>query len=145
MRSRPESRVRRIRAAGPRLVADAEAFLNGDYLDHLRGQGDGATGWAWLNRSAHGDLESLARVPGSIISHIAQLGEWTNDEWFTAEQIIVSEVLDLVNEDPSALARLQKAVLIPLELRLIQVDLSRGLTPIELVRSTRAALGSSIA
>jgi hypothetical protein len=143
--SRPEGRVRRIRAAGPRLVADAEAFLNGNYLDHLRGQGDGASGWAWLNRLAHGDLESIARVPGSIISHIAQLGEWTNDEWLTAEQIIVSEVLDLVSGDASALARLQKGVLVPLELRLIQVDLSRGLTPIELVQSTRAALHSSIA
>jgi hypothetical protein len=129
-----------ILSSRARLVADVEAFLCGDYAEHLRRQGESVVGWAWLNRLAHDDLESLHKVCASVI----EIGNWAEVEWIYAEQILVNELIELVGNDSQLLLHLQSAVLVPLEHQLIQAETRHGLTPVGLVQSTRAALRSSI-
>lgn len=129
-----------IQSSGPRLVADVEAFFDGDYVEHLRRQCDAVNGWAWLNRLAHADLNSLRRVRDSN----KELVNWAESEWTSAQQILVLELLELVDDDQDLLSRIQKAVLVPLELRLIRSDATSNLTPLGLVQFTRSALRSNI-
>lgn len=55
-----------ILSSRARPVPDVEAFLCGDYAEHLRRQGESVVGWAWLNRLAHDYLERLHKVCASV-------------------------------------------------------------------------------
>ena len=132
---------RPLAAASFRLIADAEAFLSGDYANHLCRQRDIVPGWAWLNTFAHGDLRSLRRArrpqvigPSAAVSPPAE-------EWGIARQVLADELLELVAGDSEMLAHLQEIVLVPLEFLLMHEE---DLTAFELVQFTRAALRSSI-
>jgi hypothetical protein len=133
---------RPLTAASSRLVADAEAFLSGDYANHLCRKRDMVPGWARLNTFAHGDLRSVRRArrpqmirpPSAIVDPAAE-------EWIIAQQLLADELLELVDGDAEMLAYVQESVLVPLEFHLMQED---GLTAFDLVQFTRAALRSCI-
>jgi hypothetical protein len=137
---------RPLTASSARLVADAEAFLSGEYANHLRRHRDAVPGWARLNRLAHGDLSNLqqCRRPFAATKSAA-FADWPEESWRRAQQLLASELLDLVDNDPDKLSHVQRSVLVPLELRMIQIDRERALTASELVQSTRSAVRSSIA
>jgi hypothetical protein len=64
--------------------------------------------------------------------------------WRNAERVLANELLELVENDPDVLSRVQQTVLVPLEFELMRTAAERGLTAFELVQSTRTALRSSI-
>lgn len=135
-----------LSASSARLVADAEAFLSGVYAHHLRHHQDAVPGWARLNCLAHGDLASLHKCRRSFAAtKSAAFADWPEENWQRAQQLLASELLELVDNDPDNLSRVQRNVLVPLELRLIQREQESALTALELVQSTRSALRSSIA
>jgi hypothetical protein len=133
---------RPLTAASSRLIADAEAFLSGNYADHLGRQRDIVPGWARLNTFAHGDLLSVrrARRP-QMVRPPAAIADPGADEWGIAQQILADELLELVDGDAELLGHVQESVLVPLEFILMKED---DLTAFDLVQFTRAALRSCI-
>ena len=127
------------------LIAETEAFLAGDYVDHLWRRGMAAPGWAWLNRLAHGDVRSIGKIRRSAAVSSAAWEDSRDAAWTAAQRVLAMELLDLVNGDPEALFRVQQRALIPLELQLIGAEADSGLTAFELVWSARSALRSSLA
>jgi hypothetical protein len=133
---------RPLPAASSRLIADAEAFLSGDYANHLCRQRDIVPGWAWLNTFAHGDLRSLRRARRPpVIGPSAVVSQPEAEEWGIARRVLADELLELVAGDAEMLAHLQEIVLVPLEFLLMHED---DLNAFDLVQFTRAALRSSI-
>jgi hypothetical protein len=125
-----------------RLTADAEAFLSGDYADHLRRRCAPVPGWGQLNAFAHGDLDHLQRVRQPVAERkLARIAEGSEEAWGSALQVLAGELMDLVEGDPRVLSLVQRSVLVPLEFELMAED---DLTPFDLVQFTRAALRSSI-
>jgi hypothetical protein len=136
---------RPLLAVSSRLIADTEAFLSGDYADHLRRCCDVVPGWARLNSFAHGDLERLRQVERPFAApRSAAVAEWIEETWRSAQRVLASELLELVDNDPEMLSRVQHTVLVPLELQLMHTEAESGLTAFELVQATRAALRSTI-
>jgi hypothetical protein len=129
---------RSVAMACSRLIADAEAFLSGNYADHLARQTEAVPGWARLNAFAHGDLRTIRRVrwPFGVRGPTA-LADRTDEAWKIAQRVLADQVLEIVGGDPVTLLRVQESVLVPLELLLMY---ERSLTAFELVQITRAAL-----
>ncbi len=127
-----------------RLIADTEAFLSGHYADGLRRRGEPVPGWAWLNRLAHGDIARIAQVRRSLDMKPARSSSRSEEAWRSAEVLLADELLDLIANDAASLSHVQRTVLVPLELELIGTEANVGLSALQLVQSTRAALHPSI-
>ena len=135
---------RPLTPVGARFVDETESFLSGTFAQEMRARGDAVPGWARLNVLAHGDLatiEGLRQSSGATAP--AYVDE--DDAWSSAVRVLATELAALVEGDAGLLMRIQRSVLVPLELRLIQVESRRTLTAPDLVQATRAALRSSIA
>jgi hypothetical protein len=133
---------RPLTAASSRLIADAEAFLSGNYADHLGRQRDMIPGWARLNTFAHGDLASVRRARWPrVVKPAAGRADPDFEEWDIAQQVLADELLELVDRDAELLAHVQESVLVPLEFLLMK---EKDLTALDLVQFTRAALRSCI-
>lgn len=141
---------RRIRHAvaasgGARLIATTDAFFAGTYADDLRRHREPVPGWARLNTLAHGDLSDIRLLRRSLaIRKAAAFADWHEETWRKAERTLANELLDLVGSDADALARIQRRVLVPLELGLMNSEAAGGLSVGQLLDSTRSALRSSI-
>lgn len=101
------------------LADESEAFLAGRYLERLHGRGEvtHVAPWMWLNCVAHSDLQrvrDLSRQP--VLAR-----QQPTDSWADARVRIARAALDACRDDPIELRRLQSAVLVPLELRLMNV------------------------
>lgn len=133
-------------SASSRLIADTEAFLSGQYADHLQRHRDAVPAWARLNALAHGDLATLGQDRRTLsATRLAAIANSPEEVWRRAEQLLAAELLEFVDDDPEKLSCVQKSVLVPLELSLILVEVERGLSAAELVQATRSALRSSTA
>lgn len=126
---------------GSVLIADIEAFLSGDYATYLRCRRREVPGWAWLNSFAHGELTTLREAQRSM----PPLGAPTRlagaeKAWFQAQSIVGRDLLRIVQDDPQRLTLVQQSILVPLELRLMELESDAGLTAYDLVQATRAAL-----
>jgi hypothetical protein len=133
----------RLSPLGAELAAETEAFFSGGYIKKLQSVGDPLPGWAWLNCLAHGelvDVQSLQTV--AVAENDGQDGGEVS--WESAQRVLASELLDLTDNDPVLLSRLQRRVLVPLELQMMRTEADRGLGAFELVQSSRAALRSSL-
>jgi hypothetical protein len=121
---------------GRELVADCEAFLAGSYAERLKGLGRRVPVWAWTNLLAHGTEEDLRLCRLSS-------GEGRSSGpglWCPARSYLAGEVLDIGHRRPS-LARLQIAVLIPLELELAARRDAVSWRPGEWVAAVLSVLG----
>lgn len=133
-------------AESSRLIAEAEAFLLGGYANYLRQRGATVPGWAWVNLFAHGDLHGIRQIRRSLTCRSAVAFSNSSEcYWRYAQWALAKELLKLVDDDPELLCRVQRAVLVPLEFHLIYIETYYGLTTLELVQSTQAALRSNIA
>jgi hypothetical protein len=133
-----------VSAASSRLIDDTEAFLSGDYANHLRRRRDTVPGWARLTTFAHDDLQSVRQVGQPFPPTVPErFVEWSEETWKIAQRVLAKELLDLVDNDSGTLSRVQQTVLVPLELQLMHIEAESGLTALEFVQSTRAALRSS--
>jgi hypothetical protein len=128
-------------AAGSDLAEETEAFLAGTYATHRVRSGMPVPAWAWLNSFAHRDLEELLEIHRCHTDRCRLSGvEWYEEPWLNAQRIIGRDILNVVGRDAALLSILQRAALVPLELRLIESQTVSGLTEYELVGSVRAAL-----
>ncbi|HEX3841553.1 MAG TPA: hypothetical protein VHU85_12230 [Acidimicrobiales bacterium] len=127
-----------VAAASTRLIADAEAFLSGDYADHLSRNRESVPAWAWINAFAHGDLSRVRRARrGFGARELAEPTEGTDESWRIAQRIVADQLLEIVRGDRLTLSYVQETVLVPLELMLMY---ERSLTAFDMVQVTRAAL-----
>lgn len=92
------------------LGREVEAFLSGRWTE-VRGRvGASVPAWAWLNQAAHADTETLRSVANRPARPTPATGEDV--------QVLVARAL-LAAAAPHGVERLQREVLVPLELRLI--------------------------
>ena len=121
-----------------REFSDAcESFLHGAYADHLRSIGRPIPAWTWLNVLAHG-TETQVRA----ITHTPPLATGDCQAAEKLRQALVflaGEVLDHA-ERIGGLGVLQRSVLIPLELQLVDSHKSLWLTTGQLVGEVYIAL-----
>lgn len=115
-------RWRRIRHAldgwttwgGSDVADEAAAYLDGRLLELLRAEGAGGLvpPWIWLNAVAHGDQERIAWLASDRVAGGAG--------WRRVRAALADELLRVADGDPAEVARLQREVLVPLELSLAE-------------------------
>ncbi len=105
------------------LADEVEAYLAGRYVDHLTAQGRPVPVWSVLNRLAHADHPELVRVvegtPGDGKAH----------PWAVPERFIAARLVATRGATPEGLDAVQQAVLVPLELSLVERARYDKLTP----------------
>lgn len=95
---------------GVATADDVTAFLAGRLVDHYVVTAHSIPPWAVLNRLAHADRSELARLlTGRVGVRVA---------WAGPERLIAAHLLARA-PTPEALGRVQREVLVPLELGLI--------------------------
>lgn len=120
-----------IRDEGRYLVAQAEAMLDGCLIDRYRRQNT-VPAWLWLNALAHSRWSRLADIAA---------GNRRNPRpgWDGALSFLASEVL-IAAGSSEGLEALQRARLVPLELRLLGAARAPE-APAELVHLVRREIG----
>ncbi len=114
------------------VIAEAQRLLRGKTFDAQRGYR--RRGWALVGVLAHGDRQELQKLAGGgISSHPASA------TWDAVLAHLASEVLDAAPSGPT-LVRVQRQVLIPLELKLLGAGVRGPSNPRELVTLVLAAL-----
>ena len=117
------------------LADEAEAFLAGTYVERLRARGESSQilPWMRLNSIAHGPLARVAALAAEVTPQTSEdsLG------WDEARALIARDVLELCESGQLDLARLQHAVLVPIELRLVR---SGNTTPAAVADQVRGEL-----
>ena len=132
---------RQFERASSRLISETEAFMAGEFAGRLRRLNAAVPGWARLNFLAHGDLQRLRLTRRlALAGRSRTLADLTEESWASAQRLLARELMELVGHDPRLLADVQRRVLVPLELQLMEHE---SLTAFELVQFTRAALQSS--
>lgn len=105
-------------AGGPALdetaasldVDDVAAYLAGRLVEYRSGRGRGVPAWAVLNKVAHADVDELAGLADGA-------GDGREPGWLSAQRSLAADLL--AERDPPDVARIQRQVLVPLELWLI--------------------------
>jgi hypothetical protein len=101
------------------LADEVEAFLGGRFVDHLARHGQPVPAWAVVNRLAHADHAELVRlVDGDLLD--ARYGAAKPHAWAVPERFIAANILVTRGATPEHLREIQRGVLVPLELRLIE-------------------------
>jgi hypothetical protein len=101
------------RRSGIELVTECEAFLQGRLAESLEIRAESVPVWAWTNLLAHGS-ERYLRAEGA---RARRPSGGPDAEWRLARSFLATEVLYCAHLHGS-LAELQRAVLVPLELKL---------------------------
>ncbi|HTX00241.1 MAG TPA: hypothetical protein VMD59_15780 [Acidimicrobiales bacterium] len=115
------------------LIRETEAFLSGRFAEHFAGKRQLVPAWAALNPVAHADL-------GRLQALAATSPDPRRPGPGTAAHILAREVLDVVEDDEALLAAVQRFVLRPLELRLIEESSRIRMSEYDVVTSTRSVL-----
>lgn len=92
------------------LSAECEAFLAGRWADGRHTNGHPLPRWAWLNQAAHADVGSLREAATRRVDSTSRSGDDI--------QVVLARAV-LAASAPGDLVRLQREVLVPLELRLM--------------------------
>jgi hypothetical protein len=99
------------------LVAEAERFLNGHYLDDAFATSREIPGWVWLSTLAHGDAEALLDAESWLASGRPVRSEY--DTWGRVLQLLAREIRSMTETTTCTLAEIQRELLVPLELAII--------------------------
>ena len=106
---------RHVPDTGRHVGRECESFLAGRWAVERRSQDRPLPRWAWLNQVAHGDLdgirEAAARPSGST--------PWRGDD---IQAVLARAVL--AAGPPDDLSRVQREILVPLELRVMATVMS---------------------
>jgi hypothetical protein len=121
------------------LGDEVEAFLHGRLVDHLVAAGRPVPAWAVLNRLAHATTEELTELAAN---GGAAIGESPPGEpaWLRAQRSLAAALVTGATA-PDDIKRFQRAVLVPLELWVIQRSRFEAITSrrvIELASETLA-------
>ncbi len=119
-----------FQAEAAEIVAEAEATEAGRLLE-WHGWRDDLPGWMVVNALAHGDWDRLAAL--------AEGGADPNPARGAVVAFLASETLATAGS-PAGLDVLQRAYLVPLELRLLDAAASAALPPAAVVTAVRARL-----
>lgn len=101
-------------------VDDATAFLAGRLVEHRLATGRMVPAWAVLNKLAHAEAGELAELAAPVRSDGVPepgTGEAREPVWCAAQRSLAAYLLE--GRDPKEVARIQREVLVPLELWLI--------------------------
>lgn len=100
--------------------AEVEAFLTGRIVDHLVAHKTPLPVWAVVNRLAHADHDELVRlVGGDGLDRLAHPSRPVQ-AWAEHERFIAAHLLATSGSTPDRLDRIQREVLVPFELELIE-------------------------
>lgn len=101
---------------GSGLGEEVDAFLQGTYAERLRARGEiGQTvPWTWLNAVAHAPLARVTELAADAPTEPSREGHG----WAEARSTIAKYVLQCCETDETELRRLQRDVLVPMEIRL---------------------------
>ena len=122
------------------LVTECEAFLTGRYWQWLLENDCRVPAWAWVNKLAHGTEEEI-NAYAAIDSVEPEIRGGA--EWHMAVAFLAQETIGEAANRGVSLARLQRSVLVPLELELLAWRTSSVDTPTALVTIVREALSQS--
>ncbi len=127
-----------VGAAGERLAAECEAFLDGRYSTLLRRQPyGGVPAWVWLNPLAHRSAEDLDRFAGDTQGAVHR----PRLSWRECQTIIAAELFRHADGDVAEFQRIQREVLQPLECALAAYP---GLTPDDLTWLALASMAEPV-
>jgi len=100
------------------LGDEVEAFLHGCLVEHLVSGGRPVPAWAVLNKPAHADLDELTEL---VTAGDAAGGQPDPAEpaWLQAQRALAAAVVTGASA-PVDISAMQRAVLVPLELWVIQ-------------------------
>jgi hypothetical protein len=101
------------RRAEAALVTEGEAFLVGRLVELIESRAGNVPVWAWTNLLAHGTEKDLRAAAATVWAG----GVADRARWHQARSYLAAEVLHCAQLHRS-LAELQRAVLVPLALRL---------------------------
>lgn len=99
------------------LVAEAEHFLRGHYLEVAYGTAHEIPAWVWLSTLAHGDAATLLAAEEWLSTSTARRSEY--DTWGRVLQLLARQVRVMTETTPCTLAEIQRDVLVPLELAIL--------------------------
>jgi hypothetical protein len=116
------------------VAAAGMRFLRGEAVDLLHESGQGLPTWALLNLLAHTSLGRLRSLAKSDAFH-------PQNGWNAAVAYLAIELLGVGQRTPDEIALIQRTVLVPLELALLNGDLRAPSTPGEFVTLVIGALG----
>ncbi|HEY8546675.1 MAG TPA: hypothetical protein VIL36_16560 [Acidimicrobiales bacterium] len=127
-----------LHAEAAALVDELEAWLRGDLAERRAGGAGGFPTWIVLNRLAHAELPVLRTLAdGDEPSHRRPFRHVPT--WAAAEQALARRIVGV--GDAEAVAEVQRQVLVPLELQLIDRAQQEPLTLGQVVSATTKALG----
>ncbi len=127
-----------VSAGGLCLLAEAEALLTGHYEQYEQPHPEPVPAWSRINMLAHGDVEAIRRVGSSTPVSVGAPRE-ADRLWLDLQRIIALDLLALADDEPLLVAHLQRAVLVPLELQLMEAP-SNELRAAHVLQVTRAAM-----
>jgi hypothetical protein len=98
---------------GPaQLVGETEAFLTGALAEAIEARAGTVPDWVWINRLAHGSATDIAALA-------AERARRRDPGWRRARAMLAQDLLDAAATH-GPLERIQRDVLVPLELRLAE-------------------------
>jgi hypothetical protein len=109
------SKFWRAFAPGSGLAEETEAFLAGRYLERTRASGgeNRLQPWMWLNAVAHGSFQRVQELAVGVRD------TGPSGPWCEMRVRVAQEVEKRCNGSSRELDHVQQAVLVPLELRLL--------------------------
>jgi hypothetical protein len=123
------------------LADEVEAFLEGRFVDHLATHGQPVPAWAVLNRLAHADHAELVRlVDGDLLD--PRYGGPKPHAWAVPERFIAANIVVTRGATPEGLREIQRGVLVPLELQLIEDTRHEKMTADQVLDAGARALES---
>lgn len=101
---------RRTQAEAKALVAETDAFLHGRYAELVESTDEQVPVWAWMNLLAHGSLDALRNEERQLRQ---------TKGWQLSRAFLAGEIVDRIDSGSVTLDELQRTVLVPLELDII--------------------------
>jgi hypothetical protein len=126
---RPEQR-------SPNVTDEFDSYLAGTYAGWLMRRRQSVPAWAWVNQLAHGTVAELDELRSGVFPPTDP--EVDVSLWQQVLTFLATEVLDRAENDDE-LRELQRAVLIPVELRLVD-QWWYALAPIDIATIVLVAL-----
>jgi hypothetical protein len=109
-----------------RLGEEVEAFIHGRLVDYLLAAGRPVPAWTVLNKLAHASMEELTELAAANNSEATGAAEAGEPAWVRAQRSLAA--LTTGGRRPDDIASLQRKVLVPLELWLVQRSRSEAIT-----------------
>jgi hypothetical protein len=120
------------------LSAETEAFLQGRLVEHLAAAGRPVPAWAIVNKLAHASRHDLAELVDATASTDRQR-DVRPPAWRVTQARLASRLVR-TSAEPNETSKLQRQLLIPLELSLIERSKTEILTPRQAIAAAADAL-----